>query len=74
MTAKLSLPVTASWESLGPGTTTILSSITLPEEQGAEDKEEGAKVKEPGGNNEETDKGKDEKGREERSAAQTGKY
>ncbi|KAM9345087.1 centrosomal protein of 68 kDa [Symphorus nematophorus] len=60
VTAQLSRPVTASWESLDPGTTSILSSITLPERQEAEDKEEEeAEDKDP------------ETGREEMSAAQT---
>lgn len=72
VTAQLSRPVTASWESLGPGTTTVLSSITLPDKLEAEDKEEEAEVKEPEGNNQDTDEGKDEKGRE--STAQTGIY
>ncbi|XP_070772392.1 centrosomal protein of 68 kDa [Enoplosus armatus] len=44
VTAQLSRPVTASWESVGPGTTSILSSITQPEKQEGE-------VKEPEGNN-----------------------
>ncbi|XP_039640157.1 centrosomal protein of 68 kDa isoform X2 [Perca fluviatilis] len=39
VTAQLSRPVTASWESLEPGTPSILSSITLPEKQKAEVKE-----------------------------------
>uniref|UniRef100_UPI0037E7A0E8 centrosomal protein of 68 kDa isoform X2 n=1 Tax=Semicossyphus pulcher TaxID=241346 RepID=UPI0037E7A0E8 len=64
VTAQLSQPVTASWESLEPGTTSIMSSITLPERQGAEDKE----LK---GNNGDTDEGKDETDREETSAALT---
>ncbi|KAM6997174.1 LOW QUALITY PROTEIN: centrosomal protein of 68 kDa [Tautogolabrus adspersus] len=59
VTAKLSRPVTASWESLGPGNTSILSSITLTE------KKREAENKELKGNN----KGKE--GREERSASQT---
>ncbi|XP_065815291.1 centrosomal protein of 68 kDa isoform X1 [Labrus bergylta] len=60
VTAKLRRPVTASWESLGPGNTSILSSITLTDKQDAENKE----LK---GNNKE----KEETGREERSASQT---
>ncbi len=67
VTAQLSRPVTASWESLGPSTTSIPSSIILPEKQEAE-------VKEPEGDNQDTKEGKDETGREERSAAQTGIY
>ncbi|KAI3363172.1 hypothetical protein L3Q82_011541, partial [Scortum barcoo] len=63
VTAQLSQPVTASWESLGPGTTSIPSSITLPEKEEAE-------VKESERDNQDTDEGKDERGREERSAAQ----
>lgn len=59
VTAQLSRPVTASWESLGPGTTSALSSITLPEKQEAGDKE-------PAGNNQDTD----EACRDETSAAQ----
>ncbi|XP_078129189.1 centrosomal protein of 68 kDa isoform X2 [Sander vitreus] len=39
VTAQLSRLVTASWESLEPGTTSILSSITLPEKQKADVKE-----------------------------------
>ncbi|XP_035519823.1 centrosomal protein of 68 kDa isoform X2 [Morone saxatilis] len=63
VTAQLSQPVTASWESLGPGTTSILSSITLPDKQEAEAKEPQA--------HRHTDEGKDETGREGISAAQT---
>lgn len=36
ITAQLGQPVTASWESLGSGTSSTLSSITLPEKQKAE--------------------------------------
>ncbi|XP_074503111.1 centrosomal protein of 68 kDa isoform X2 [Sebastes fasciatus] len=77
VTARLSRPVTASWESLEPGTTSILSSITLPEKQEAEDEdeedeeEEEAKVKELERGNRDTDEGKDETDREERRSAQT---
>ncbi|XP_041803635.1 centrosomal protein of 68 kDa isoform X2 [Chelmon rostratus] len=60
VTAQLSRPVTTSWESLGPGTTSILSSTTLPEKQESE------------GNNHDTDGGKYELDREKMSAAQTG--
>ncbi|XP_041645490.1 centrosomal protein of 68 kDa isoform X2 [Cheilinus undulatus] len=62
VTAQLSRPVTASWESLGPGTTSVLSSVTLPDKQEAEDKELE-------GNN--GTGGKDETDREERRAALT---
>uniref|UniRef100_A0A8D0AHG7 Centrosomal protein 68 n=1 Tax=Sander lucioperca TaxID=283035 RepID=A0A8D0AHG7_SANLU len=65
VTAQLSQPVTASWESLEPGTTSILSSITLPEKQKAD-------VKELEGSNQDTGEGKHKMGREERNAAQTG--
>lgn len=58
MTAQLGRPVTASWESLEPGTTSILSSITLPEKQEAKE-QEGSQVI-------------DERNREERTAAETG--
>ncbi|XP_031160552.2 centrosomal protein of 68 kDa [Sander lucioperca] len=64
VTAQLSQPVTASWESLEPGTTSILSSITLPEKQKAD-------VKELEGSNQDTGEGKHKMGREERNAAQT---
>ncbi|KAM3842347.1 centrosomal protein of 68 kDa [Diretmus argenteus] len=43
VTAQLSQPVTASWESLEPGTTSILSSVTLPEKQEAEEEAEEGK-------------------------------
>ncbi|KAG7229907.1 hypothetical protein INR49_009625, partial [Caranx melampygus] len=39
MTAKLTRPVTASWESLEQGNASILSSITLPEKQEDEDED-----------------------------------
>lgn len=65
MTAQLSRPVRASWESLEPGTTSILSSITLPEKRDAE-------IKETQGVSQDTEEGKDELDREESSAAQTG--
>lgn len=65
VTAQLSRPVTASWESLEPGTTSILSSITLPEKQEAEE-EEG---KEQEGN-QDAEKGN----RKERSAAERSMY
>lgn len=71
VTAQLSRPVTASWDSLEPGTTSILSSVTLPEKQEAEDEEDEAKVKELESGNQDTDEGKDETDREERRAAQT---
>ncbi|XP_076599996.1 centrosomal protein of 68 kDa isoform X2 [Chaetodon auriga] len=64
VTAQLSRPVTSSWESLGPGTTSMLSSTTLPEKQEAEDKESE-------GNNQDTDEGKYG---EKMSAAQTGDH
>ncbi|XP_034538395.1 centrosomal protein of 68 kDa isoform X1 [Notolabrus celidotus] len=67
VTAQLSRPVTSSWESLGPGTTSVLSSIALPERQEAEDKELE-------GNNQDVDEGQDEMGRGERSAAQTANH
>ncbi|XP_029927065.1 centrosomal protein of 68 kDa [Myripristis murdjan] len=57
VTAQLSQPVTASWESLEPGTTSILSSITLPEKQDAEEVEE--QVREQEGDGQETDEGKE---------------
>ncbi|XP_069030786.1 centrosomal protein of 68 kDa isoform X2 [Embiotoca jacksoni] len=63
VTAQLSRPVTASWESLEPGTTSILSSVTLPEKQVAEEEEE-----------EEEEKRDDEgaqRGREQRDADHT---
>ncbi|XP_074532130.1 centrosomal protein of 68 kDa isoform X2 [Halichoeres trimaculatus] len=63
VTARLSRPVTASWESLDPGATSILSSIALPEDRGTEDKEE-LKDKD-----EDADEGQEET--EERSAALT---
>ncbi|XP_071337775.1 centrosomal protein of 68 kDa isoform X2 [Trachinotus anak] len=64
VTAQLSWPVTASWESLELGTTSLLSSITLPERQEAEDEDKE-------GEGQDTDQGKEELGREERSSAQT---
>lgn len=68
MTAQLSQTVTASLESLGSVTTSIInSSITLPEKQ-------EAGVKEPEGISQDTHEGKDKSGREEMSAAQTGSY
>ncbi|XP_042358704.1 centrosomal protein of 68 kDa [Plectropomus leopardus] len=70
VTAKLSRPVTASWESLELGTTSILSSVTLPEKQEAEYEEDEAKDRELEGH-QDSDEGKDEQDREERSAAQT---
>lgn len=74
VTAQLSRPVTASWESLEPGTTSVLSSVTLPDKQEAEVKEEETEAKELEGSNQETDEGKYETCREEMSAAQTGIY
>ncbi|KAE8280272.1 Centrosomal protein of 68 kDa [Larimichthys crocea] len=71
VTAQLSRPVTASWESLEPGTTSVLSSVTLPDKQEAEVKEEETEAKELEGSNQETDEGKYETCREEMSAAQT---
>ncbi|XP_068582954.1 centrosomal protein of 68 kDa isoform X2 [Cebidichthys violaceus] len=71
VTAQLSRPVTTSRESLEQGTTSILSSITLPEKREAEDREEAATVEELTGGNQDTDEGKDETGREDRRAAQT---
>lgn len=65
VTARLSRPVTASWESLEPGTTSILSSIALPEDKGTEDKEE---LKDT---DEDVDEGQDETDIKERSAALT---
>nr|XP_046258208.1 centrosomal protein of 68 kDa isoform X2 [Scatophagus argus] len=70
VTAQLSQPVTASWESLGPGTNSVLSSIALPEKQEAEDKEE-TEVKELEGSNQDTGEGRNETGRDEISPAQT---
>lgn len=67
----LSQPVRASWESLEPGTTSIISSITLPEKQVAKNDVAEADVEEYESFNEDTEEGKDELGREERSAAQT---
>ncbi|XP_042289532.1 centrosomal protein of 68 kDa isoform X1 [Thunnus maccoyii] len=64
VTAQLRRPITASWESLDPGTTSILSSITLPEKQEAEEEEEGVKEQE---GKQDTDEGH----REESSAAET---
>lgn len=65
MTAQLSRPVTASWESLEPGTTSILSSITLPEKQEAKDEEK---------EDDSQDTKDGEMGREERNTAQMGIY
>ncbi|XP_018549599.1 centrosomal protein of 68 kDa isoform X2 [Lates calcarifer] len=61
VTAQLSRPVTASWESLEPGTTSILSSITLPEKQEAKDEEK---------EDDSQDTKDGEMGREERNTAQ----
>lgn len=63
VTALLSRPVAASWESLEPGTTSVLSSTTLPEKQEAE-------VTEGVGQNPE--EGKADMVREEWSSAQMG--
>ncbi|CAK6978488.1 centrosomal protein of 68 kDa [Scomber scombrus] len=63
VTAQLGETVTASWESLEPGTTSILSSISLPEKQEAEEEKE---VKEQEGS-----QVIDERNREERIAAET---
>ncbi|XP_059179798.1 centrosomal protein of 68 kDa isoform X2 [Centropristis striata] len=62
VTDKLRQPVTSSWESLELGTTSILSSTTLPDKQEAQDNNEKEVSQ---------DEGKDETGREERSAAHT---
>ncbi|XP_026212399.1 centrosomal protein of 68 kDa isoform X2 [Anabas testudineus] len=69
----LSQPVRASWESLEPGTTSILSSITLPEKQEAESNEEEpeVEVEESKSIEENTEEGKYELDREEKSTAQT---
>ncbi|XP_029306309.1 centrosomal protein of 68 kDa isoform X2 [Cottoperca gobio] len=56
VTAQLSWPITASRESLQPGTRSILSSVTLPEKQEAD---------------QDTHEGKEETGREEWRAAHT---
>ncbi|XP_032367391.1 centrosomal protein of 68 kDa isoform X2 [Etheostoma spectabile] len=64
VTAQLSRPATASWESLEPGTTSVLSSITLPGKQKAE-------VKDLEDSSQDTGEGKQKTGREERSAAHT---
>lgn len=69
--AQLSRPVTASWESLTPGTTSFHSSITLPEKQEADGKKEESEVKDLGGDNEDKDEGKYGTDREEISSAQT---
>lgn len=69
VTALLSRPVTASWESLGPGTTSILSSITLPEKQEAEDEMEENEV-----NNQDKAEGKSETGRDKTRADPMGIY
>ncbi|GLD74457.1 centrosomal protein of 68 kDa isoform X1 [Lates japonicus] len=61
VTVQLSRPVTASWESLEPGTTSILSSITLPEKQEAKDEEK---------EDDSQDTKDGEMGREERNTAQ----
>ncbi|KAK2823912.1 hypothetical protein Q5P01_021087 [Channa striata] len=72
VTVQLSWPVTASWESLEPGTTSILSSITLPEKQEAKEEEDKpAEVKGLEGVAQDTAEGRDETGRGEKSAAQT---
>ncbi|XP_034407812.1 centrosomal protein of 68 kDa isoform X2 [Cyclopterus lumpus] len=71
VTAQLSRPVTTSWESSQPGTSSILSSITLPEKREARDGEEKATVRELAGGNQDSDEGKDPTGRDDRSAAQT---
>ncbi|XP_023119555.2 centrosomal protein of 68 kDa isoform X1 [Amphiprion ocellaris] len=64
VTSLLNQPVTSSWKSLDPGTTSILSSIDLSEKHEAENKEEEAEVKE------DKDKGK-RRGSEQTRAAQT---
>ncbi|CAI5682056.1 centrosomal protein of 68 kDa isoform X1 [Oreochromis niloticus] len=46
MTAQLSCPVTANWDSLEPCTTSVPSSVTLPGKQGLRVEEERTKVKE----------------------------
>ncbi|KAF3708519.1 Centrosomal protein of 68 kDa [Channa argus] len=69
VTVQLSRPVRSSWESLEPGITSILSSITLPEKQDAEE-EEAAEVKDPESFCQDTAKGKDEMGRGEKSDTQ----
>ncbi|XP_056292010.1 centrosomal protein of 68 kDa isoform X2 [Pseudoliparis swirei] len=75
VTAQLSRPFTTSWESLEPGATPTLSPIP-PEKREAEDddeeeEEEEATVRELAGGNQDPDEGKDEMGREDRSAAHT---
>ncbi|XP_071387144.1 centrosomal protein of 68 kDa isoform X2 [Centroberyx affinis] len=75
VTAQLSRPVTASWESLEPGTTSILSSITLPEKQEAEEEEEeGQQVKEREDDGQEADEGKEHMEREEGCAPVASQY
>lgn len=70
ITAKTSLPLQCSWESLEPDTTSILSSSTLPEKQAADDAAEDKDQKEVKLNKDEAEKG----GREQRDAPQTGIY
>lgn len=69
VTDQLSRPVNSSWESLGSGTTAVLSSITLLEKQEAEDRGEETEV-----NSKDKDGGKSETGKNKTSAAQTGIY
>lgn len=69
VTALLSRPVTASWESLGLGNTSILSSITLPEKQEAEDKMEENEV-----NNQDKAEGKSETSSDKMRADSMGIY
>ncbi|XP_008299791.1 centrosomal protein of 68 kDa isoform X2 [Stegastes partitus] len=64
VTAQLSRPATASWESLEPGTTSIFSSTDLSGRHLTENKKNQAKVKD------DKDEGK-KRGSEQRSAAQT---
>ncbi|XP_028279971.1 centrosomal protein of 68 kDa isoform X2 [Parambassis ranga] len=61
ITAKLSLPSRCSWESLEPGTTSSLSSSTLPEKQAADEEAEVKLYKD----------GADKGGRKPSSAPQT---
>uniref|UniRef100_A0A668TI17 Uncharacterized protein n=1 Tax=Oreochromis aureus TaxID=47969 RepID=A0A668TI17_OREAU len=49
MTAQLSCPVTANWDSLEPCTTSVPSSVTLPGKQGPRVEEERTKVKDCSG-------------------------
>lgn len=72
VTAQLSQPVTASWESLEPGTTSNLSSTTLPEKQDAEEAEEQVKGQE--GDGQETDEGKEVVESEEGCVPETSQY